>query len=98
MIISTPSLLSGDAWDRSSEIGSPWSDAPVHTHHVQMEQLDLGEGEVLLYLFDYGDNHEFDVTVLSINPLAPKGEYPRVRDYHGKHRHSTRTLMKRQER
>lgn len=27
-------FLSGKSWDRSSEIGSPWSDAPLHTHPV----------------------------------------------------------------
>lgn len=76
-------FLSGKTWDRSSEIGSPWSDAPLHTHHIEMQQLDLHEGKVFLYLFDYGDQHEFDVAVLRINPLAPKGEYPRILDYHG---------------
>jgi hypothetical protein len=50
---------------------------------VPIEQLNLNEGQSFLYLFDYGDNHEFDVTVLRINPLAPKGKYPRVLEYHG---------------
>jgi len=76
-------FLSGEAWDQGSEIGSPWSEARLHTHQVQMGQMELQEGQVFLYLFDYGDQHEFDVTVLRINPVAPKGEYPRVLDYHG---------------
>ncbi len=75
--------LSGDRWDRDSEIGSPWSDTALHTHQVQMAQLDLREGQTFLYFFDYGDSHEFDVTVLKINPLAPKADYPRILDYHG---------------
>lgn len=76
-------FLSGKAWDKQSEIGSPWSEARLHTHQVQMGQLELQEGQVFLYLFDYGDQHEFDVTVLQINPVAPKGEYPRVVSYQG---------------
>jgi hypothetical protein len=75
--------LSGNPRDRSSEIGSPWSDTALHTHQVQMAQLGLREGQTFLYLFDYGDSHEFDVTVLAINPLAPKADYPRILDYHG---------------
>ena len=70
--------MSGRAWDSSSEIGSPWSDAPVHTHQVQIGQLDIKVGRKILYLFDYGDNHEFDVTFLSINSQAGKGKYPEV--------------------
>ncbi len=77
-------FLSGKAWDQESEIGSPWSEARLHTHQVQMGQMELEEGQVFLYLFDYGDQHEFDVTVLRINPVAPKGQYPRVLEYHGK--------------
>lgn len=77
-------FLSGNDRDRSSEIGSPWSDTALHTHQVQMTQLALIEGQTFLYFFDYGDSHEFDVTVLTINPLAPKADYPRILSYHGK--------------
>jgi hypothetical protein len=77
-------FLSNQSWDRSSEIGSPWSDSALHTHHVQIGQLELNEGQTFLYLFDYGETHEFDVTVKRINPLSPKGEYPRILKYHGK--------------
>ncbi len=75
--------LSGDQRDRQSEIGSPWSDTAVHTHQIEMAHLNLQEGQIFLYLFDYGDSHEFDVTVLTINPLAPKADYPRIITYQG---------------
>lgn len=75
--------LSGSRRDRNTEIGSPWSDTSIHTHQVQMAQLDLQEGQTFLYFFDYGDSHEFDVTVLKINPLASKADYPRILDYRG---------------
>jgi hypothetical protein len=45
---------------------------------VQVGLLELKVGQKFLYLFDYGDNHEFDVTLLSIDPQAKKGKYPRV--------------------
>lgn len=77
-------FLSGDMRDQSSEIGSPWSDTSIHTHQVEIAQMELQEGQKFLYFFDYGDSHEFDVTVLEIKPLAPKAKYPQILDYHGK--------------
>jgi hypothetical protein len=38
----------------------------------------LKPGQKILYLFDYGDNHEFDVKVLRIDPGAPQGDYPKI--------------------
>ena len=71
-------FLSGQAWDQQSEIGSPWSDTRRHTHQVTLGNLNLQPGQKFLYLFDYGDNHEFDVEVLEASPSGPKGDYPRV--------------------
>ncbi len=71
-------FMNGKAWDSSAEIGCPWSESAFHTHLVQIGQLDLKEGQIFLYLFDYGDNHEFDVRVMQINANAEKGEYPRL--------------------
>ena len=71
-------FLNGKAWDRQSEVGSPWSDSTRHTHQVSLGSLGLKPRRKFLYLFDYGDNHEFDVQVLKVNPSAPKGTYPRV--------------------
>jgi hypothetical protein len=71
-------FMNGKAWDKSAEIGSPWSEAMLHTHQVQVGQLDLKPGQIFVYLFDYGDGHEFDVQVIGINPHAEKGKYPRL--------------------
>ena len=71
-------FMNGEAWDKSSEIGSPWSESILHTHQVQIDQLDLNEGQTFLYFFDYGDSHEFDVTIKQIDPNAKKGDYPRL--------------------
>jgi hypothetical protein len=71
-------FMNGKAWDSNAEIGCPWSESMLHTHQVQVGQLDLKEGQKLLYLFDYGDSHEFDVKVIRIDTNAEKGEYPRL--------------------
>lgn len=71
-------FLSGRAWDRKTEIGSPWSEALQHTHQVTLENLELRARQKFLYLFDYGDGHTFDVTVQAINPHASGKNYPRV--------------------
>jgi hypothetical protein len=77
-------FMSGREWDQGSEIGSPWSETRRHTHQVEMGSLDLKPGKKFLYLFDYGDNHEFDVQILTTNPSAPKGSYPKVVGQKGK--------------
>ena len=70
--------MNGRAWDSNAEIGCPWSESMLHTHQVQVGQLDLKEGQKFLYLFDYGDSHEFDVKVVRIDTNAEKGEYPKL--------------------
>lgn len=68
----------------STEIGSPWSDAGRHTHQVTIGSLGLRSRQKFLYLFDYGDDHLFDIQVMKINPKAPKGKYPKVVGRHGR--------------
>ena len=77
-------FMSGTAWDQNTEISCPWCESRTHTHQVQIAQLGLTEGRKFLYLFDYGDNHEFDVTVRQIDSQAPKGEYPKIVGRRGK--------------
>jgi hypothetical protein len=77
-------FLSGHAWDRESEVGSPWSDSVLHTHQVQIGDLKLEEGRRFLYLFDYGDGHEFDVILQSIRAAGASGRYPRIVNKKGK--------------
>ena len=77
-------FMNGKAWDRQTEIGSPWSDSSQHTHQVTIGSRGLKSRQKFLYLFDYGDNHEFDVQVVKIDPSAPKGNYPRIVAEQGK--------------
>jgi hypothetical protein len=71
-------FMNGRAWDRNAEVGSPWSDCSLHTHQVKIGALDLKPGRRFLYLFDYGDNHEFDISVVRIDPVANRADYPRI--------------------
>jgi hypothetical protein len=77
-------FMSDRAWDKNTEIGSPWSESLQHTHQVTLENLELRAGQKFLYLFDYGDGHIFDITVQSINPQASGKNYPRVVGRQGK--------------
>jgi hypothetical protein len=77
-------FMSGQQWDRETEIGCPWSEAGLHTHQVEMGGLNLQAGRKFLYFFDYGDSHEFDVEVVGITPAAPKKDYPRIVARRGK--------------
>lgn len=77
-------FMDGEAWNKQSEIGSPWSEAPQSTHRATIDSLGLRARRKFLYLFDYGDNHEFDVTVLKINPVAAAAQYPRIVAKQGK--------------
>jgi hypothetical protein len=74
-------FIGDDTGEKASEVGSPWSDTILHTHLVQIGELGMAPGRLLLYLFDYGDNHEFDVEIIDLNPLAPKGKYPKILTY-----------------
>lgn len=72
-------------FDQRTEIGSPWSQSARYTYQTTLGSLNLRKGTKLLYLFDYGDEHLFDIKVLSVNNAAPKGRYPKVVGRHGKY-------------
>lgn len=64
----------------------------LHLHPVTIGELELHEGQKILYFFDYGDSWEFEVQLLKINkdvipPRVPKvievkGEAPRQYGYY----------------
>jgi len=75
--------MSGRAWDQDTEYASPYAEGPSAAQ-VEIHDLNLRMKQRFLYLFDYGDEHHFDVQLVGINPEAPKGKYPRVVERHGK--------------
>ncbi|MBC8449852.1 MAG: SEC-C domain-containing protein [Chloroflexi bacterium] len=75
--------MSGRAWDDSTEYASPYADGPS-ADEVKIGDLSLRMKQKFLYLFDYGDEHRFDVQLVGVNPEAAKGQYPRIVESHGK--------------
>lgn len=51
---------------------------------MKIGDLRLRMKQRFLYLFDYGDEHHFEVQLVGINPDAPKKRYPRVVGKRGK--------------
>jgi hypothetical protein len=74
--------MSNRAWDESSEYASPHANGPSAAK-VQIGSLNWRLKQRFLYLFDYGDEHHFEVQLLAINPAAAKGKYPRIVERHG---------------
>jgi hypothetical protein len=70
-------------YDSKTEIGSPTSHTRRRADEVSLDELNLHLKQKFLYLFDFGDNHLFDIQVKKINPKAPPGLYPHVVADHG---------------
>ncbi|MCP4538129.1 MAG: plasmid pRiA4b ORF-3 family protein [Chloroflexi bacterium] len=75
--------MSGRAWDDSTEYASPHADGPSAAK-VKIGDLNLRMKQRFMYLFDYGDEHQFEIQLTDINPDAPKKDYPQVVEIHGK--------------
>jgi hypothetical protein len=72
-------FLNGIYGDPRYRFASPFEeDEPLWTTDGIIGELGLTLKHSFLYLFDYGDNHEFEVQVVGIQPQAEPGEYPRV--------------------
>lgn len=65
-------------YDAKTEISAPGGMARRQTDKVTVGALDLRTRQKFLYLFDFGDDHLFDIQVMKMNPKAPPGTYPRV--------------------
>ena len=78
-------FMSGKAWDKSSEYaGHP--EGGERGVSVPLSSLHLRPRQTFLYLYDYGDQHEFDVQLVGVRQAAdaPKGRYPKIIETHGK--------------
>lgn len=75
--------LSNRAWDETTEYSSPYAEGPS-AGGVRIRDLNLRIKQRFLYLFDYGDEHRFEVQLIEVDPGAPKKEdYPRIVESHG---------------
>jgi hypothetical protein len=75
--------MSGKAWDETTEYSSPQGEGRSAAS-VKIRDLHLRMKQRFLYLFDYGDQHEFGVQLEATNPAAPKGRYPKIVERQGK--------------
>ena len=75
-------FMSGRAWDKTTEYASPYTEGRSAAR-VRIRDLRLRPKQRFLYLFDYGDEHRFEVQLLDVNPEGPKGKYPRIVERHG---------------
>jgi hypothetical protein len=72
--------LSGRAWDEDTEYAPQKA---RYSSHTRLSNLRVRLKQRWLYLFDYGDQHEFDVQLIATSPDQPRGAYPRLIEQHG---------------
>jgi hypothetical protein len=78
-------FLNGERWDQKFEYASPWNEEAAHfASDGVIGELGMVKGHKFLYLFDYGDSHEFEIEVLDISPRDKRAKYPRVAESKGK--------------
>lgn len=58
-------------------------DEPLHTDEVLIGEIPIQEGDTMMYLFDFGDNWEFDVELERIDPRDEKKKEPVVVESRG---------------
>jgi hypothetical protein len=75
--------MSNKAWDETTEYSSPYTEG-LSAGGVKIRDLNLRMKQRFLYLFDYGDEHRFEIQLIGVDPQAPKEEdYPRIVESHG---------------
>jgi hypothetical protein len=50
------------------EVNHPYMDEEPFTSEIRIGELPLREGQTMMFLFDFGDNWEFDVILEQIDP------------------------------
>lgn len=76
--------LSGKAWDTLSEYASPLSDSRSAARY-RLERLPLAIGQRFLYIYDFGDDIRFQITLEAIIPsgIEAAERYPRIIEERG---------------
>ncbi|GEM_PF-1569175 len=69
---------------KSSKFAHPLASGP-DASKMRIRDLNLRMKQSILYIFDYGDEHRFEVKLAGTNPDAPKDiQYPRVLEKKGR--------------
>ncbi len=76
-------FMDGKAWS-DEKFASPYNDEGPFVDDVQIGELGLSEGQRILYLFDYGDEWRFQVTLEEIRQEEPKPRRPKIVEKKGK--------------
>jgi hypothetical protein len=76
-------FMDGVPWS-DEKFSSPYEDEGPHADEVKIGELCLGKGRTILYLFDYGDEWHFHVTLEEILPDKPHPKKPRIVESKGK--------------
>ncbi|RPI48812.1 MAG: hypothetical protein EHM56_13240 [Chloroflexi bacterium] len=76
-------FTSNRAWDAATDYAGPEAKGRWHAERVRVGDLKLRLKQRFLYLFDYGDEHRFEVQLIAENADAPRDDYPRIVASHG---------------
>lgn len=71
-------FMSNRAWDEQSEFTAPQSGEGQPSDTLTLGDLGLKPKQKFLFLYDYGDEHLFEVEVVSLKTGTPPGEYPQL--------------------
>ncbi|MHB8648450.1 MAG: plasmid pRiA4b ORF-3 family protein, partial [Thermomicrobiales bacterium] len=77
-------FLSGKAWDEMSEFSSPHGDGRSAARY-RLEHLPLAMGQRFLYIYDFGDDIRFQITLEAVIPSGVQSNerYPRITEERG---------------
>ena len=76
-------FMDGKAWSHE-KFTSPYDEEGPRVDEVRIGELGLSEGQRILYLFDYGDEWRFQVTIEEIRKDGPKPRKPKIVEKKGK--------------
>lgn len=76
-------FMDGVPWS-DEKFTSPLEDEGPHVNEVRIGELGLTRGQTVLYLFDYGDEWRFRVTLEEIQQGKPHPQKPRIVESKGK--------------
>ena len=65
------------------DINHPYMDEPPFTTEVQIGDIGIRPGTTMTYLYDFGDNWEFEVQLEGIDPADPQVRRPKILETHG---------------
>jgi hypothetical protein len=71
-------FLDGERWSQKRVFYSPDADDTPIVTEARLGELDLSVGQAFLYLFDFGDEWEFAVTVEDVQPIDTRHVKPQV--------------------